>query len=77
LSFGKIEPIFLTEKKSTNCGYKSIFLDKKKALEALDPNIEVIGNPEMPRLSAFGKKKSRIILIKCRSNFGRWNSIMV
>jgi len=37
----------------TNCGYKQIFLDKKKAMEAVSSAVRVIGNPKLPRLSAF------------------------
>jgi len=37
----------------TNCGYKTIFLEKKKVLEALSPDIEIIENPQNPRLAAF------------------------
>jgi selT/selW/selH-like putative selenoprotein len=37
----------------TNCGYKTIFVEKKRVLEALSPRIQVVGNPRMPRLAAF------------------------
>jgi len=36
----------------TNCGYRTIYLDMKNALEA-NFHVEVIGNPKMPRLAAF------------------------
>lgn len=38
---------------STNCGYKTLFLEKKRLLESLSPRIQVVGNPHMPRLAAF------------------------
>jgi len=37
----------------TNCGYKTIFLEKRKFLESLSPEIEIIENPQSPRLAAF------------------------
>jgi selT/selW/selH-like putative selenoprotein len=37
----------------TNCGYKTIFLEKKKVLESVIPEIEWIINPKMPRLASF------------------------
>lgn len=37
----------------TNCGYKTLFLEKKRLLESLSPRIQVVGNPHMPRLAAF------------------------
>jgi Dyp-type peroxidase family len=36
-----------------NCAYVSIFNEKKKVLESVDSNVEVIANPHFPRLSAF------------------------
>ncbi len=39
----------------TNCGYKTIFNEKKKVLEEVAPYIKVIGNPTLPKLAAFGK----------------------
>jgi selT/selW/selH-like putative selenoprotein len=43
----------ITKIESTNCGYKTIFLEKKILLELIDENIQVIGNPTFPRQSAF------------------------
>jgi len=37
----------------TNCGYKTIFLEKKRVLESVVPNLEIIVNPKMPRLASF------------------------
>ncbi|KAL6057624.1 MACPF domain-containing protein [Balamuthia mandrillaris] len=37
----------------TNCGYKTIFMEKKKIMESVSPRVKVIGNPNMPRLAAF------------------------
>jgi len=37
----------------TNCGYVTIFNEKKNLLEKIDPRIVVFGNVKFPRLSAF------------------------
>jgi len=37
----------------TNCGYKTIFVEKKRVLESIIPNLEIIVNPKMPRLASF------------------------
>jgi len=36
----------------TNCGYKTIFLEKKRVIESMVP-VEWIINPKMPRLASF------------------------
>jgi len=37
----------------TNCGYKTIFLEKKRVLESVVPHLEIVVNPKMPRLASF------------------------
>eukprot|EP01124_Arcella_intermedia_P013906 TRINITY_DN2028_c0_g1_i1.p1 TRINITY_DN2028_c0_g1~~TRINITY_DN2028_c0_g1_i1.p1 ORF type:complete len:548 (-),score=100.56 TRINITY_DN2028_c0_g1_i1:68-1711(-) len=37
----------------TNCGYKTIFLEKKKVIESLVPGVKWVINPKMPRLASF------------------------
>eukprot|EP00475_Leptophrys_vorax_P025543 TRINITY_DN35772_c0_g1_i1.p2 TRINITY_DN35772_c0_g1~~TRINITY_DN35772_c0_g1_i1.p2 ORF type:complete len:584 (-),score=155.05 TRINITY_DN35772_c0_g1_i1:2825-4576(-) len=37
----------------TNCGYSTIFKEKKKVLERVYPGVKIIPNPKMPRLSGF------------------------
>jgi len=37
----------------TNCGYKTIFLEKKRVIDSMVPDVEWIINPKMPRLASF------------------------
>jgi len=37
----------------TNCGYNTIYQEKKRVLEAVSNSVKVIGNARMPRQSAF------------------------
>jgi len=37
----------------TNCGYKTIYLEKKRIMEDISPLIHIIGNATIPRLAAF------------------------
>jgi Dyp-type peroxidase family len=49
----KHRPIIVNFEYCTNCGYVTIFKEKKKLLELLSDDIIVVGNPVFPRLSAF------------------------
>jgi len=37
----------------TNCGYNTIFNEKRKILEAVSNRVRIVGNPHMPRQSSF------------------------
>ena len=39
----------------TNCGYVTHYMAIKQAIEEVSPNVVVVPNPFLPRLSAFGK----------------------
>lgn len=55
---------------STNCGYKTIFLEKKKLLESLSNDFEIVENPTSPRLAAFGTlfmEMFYFFILKCKA----------
>jgi len=49
------KPIVITFEYCTNCGYKTIFLQKKKVLQSFGApgQVQIIENPQIPRLAAF------------------------
>mmetsp|Transcript_2041 Transcript_2041/g.2678 ORF Transcript_2041/g.2678 Transcript_2041/m.2678 type:complete len:576 (+) Transcript_2041:319-2046(+) len=49
------KPIKIVIEYCTNCGYKTIFLEKKKVLESFGApgQVEIIENPQIPRLACF------------------------
>jgi putative iron-dependent peroxidase len=49
----KQRPIIINIEFCTNCGYQTIFQEKKRLLELLCDDVVVIANPVFPRLSAF------------------------
>jgi len=49
----KVPKLRIVAEYCTNCGYKTIFLEKKRVIESLIPDVEWVINPKMPRLASF------------------------
>jgi len=49
----QFDPCQISFEWCTNCGFKSIFLERKKAIERIGASLEIVENKDLPRLTSF------------------------